>query len=105
MEKSIIPDGMEGNEINVRLDSFIDELPDEIAKEIDYRKLDVNLPAWAYIMLDRKGFFGRDFLLALARSTCDAKNLKETITFEDKRQRDILDRIINNIGDGDIDIK
>ncbi len=40
-----------------RLESFISE----IDERSDYKKLDLELPAWIFVMLERKGFFNQRF--------------------------------------------
>ncbi len=98
MDKGIIENG---KEIKVRLESFISE----IDEQSDYKKLDLELPAWIFIMLVRKGFFDRDFLIMLAKSYCDAEFLKGVITLENKKEFEIMQRLIAPIFRGNIDKK
>ena len=84
-------------EINIKLGSSIDALPIELTENIEYNELKLQLPAWSYIRLYKKGFFDRDFLLMLARSTCDVGFLKEIIMLEDKKQKDAMKRVFDNI--------
>jgi len=90
MDKGIIENG---KEINVRLESFISE----IDVQSDYKQLDLELPAWIFIMLERKGFFDRDFLIVLAKSYCDAEFLKGVITLENKKEIEKMHRILADV--------
>lgn len=84
-----------------RLESFISE----IDERSDYKKLDLELPARIFVMLERKGFFNQDFLIMLAKSYCDADFLKGVITLENKKEIEIMQRLIAPIFRGDIDKK
>ncbi len=100
MDKQIIYDDIGVKETNVRMESFLDE----VDEESDYKKLNISVPACVYIMLYRKGFFDRDFLIALSRSTCDAEFLQEKFTHEDKNNFEKMQRILGDL-DEDIDKK
>ena len=89
MDKRIIYEDIGVKESNVRIESFIDEMDEEI----DYKKLDISVPACVYIMLYRKGFFDRDFLISLSRSICDAEFLLEKVGLEDKKNFETMQRI------------
>ncbi len=99
MDKQIIYDDIGVKETNVRIESFIDE----VDEESDYKKLNISVPAYVYIMLYKKGFFDRDFSIALSRSNCDAEFLQEKFTNEDKNNFEKMQRILGSIIDGDID--
>ncbi len=99
MDKGIVSDI---KEINVKLESSIDDLIDE---GTDYKKLDTEIPLWVYIRLHQKGILERDFLIMLGKSFCDADFLKEVITLVNKKEIEKTQRILGNILDGDIDKK
>lgn len=40
--------------------------------------------------------FNADFLLALARSVCDAKSVREFIAAENKKQQELIERIFKD---------
>lgn len=83
---------MKGKEFNVRLESFYD-FPVE---ESDYIKLDLELPAWIFINLEKKGIFDQEFLTMLGKSNhCDAYFLTEIIPIKDKYENERIQKIFD----------
>ncbi len=91
MNKGII----DRKEINIKLETSIKE--DELAEDIEYKKLDVEIPLWVYIRLRNKGMLEPDFLVILGKSFCDAKTLKEIIFVKDKQESEKLAWVYDNI--------
>jgi hypothetical protein len=94
MDKSIISNGMDVKEKNVRLKSSIDDLIDE---DIEYKKLEIEIPLRVYLILYQKGIFERNFLIMLAKSVCDADFLKEVITLENKKEIEKMQRLLGEL--------
>ena len=81
MDKSITDNGKEVQEFIVRLESNL------IGgnEALDYKSINIYLPACDYIMAYNKGLFDRDFLIEFARCRCNAEFLKKCFRDEDDK--------------------